>query len=165
MLAALRDRFPEEKASLEQSMREQDPTYLLDNYEQVLLPPVPVTDLPTFDPQVRRPLSPQLRERFAFGSTWVRGGETWFDPAEMAARMGDPEVRSSHESLREHFEGSPPNLLRDDQLTLFGMLNRGGGSNDGVIYLSWKDGAEEPEVFWMSGMNSDFYDDLRGYLE
>jgi hypothetical protein len=119
-------------------MRERDPTYVLANYEQILAPPVPVADLPTFDPRVRRPLSPQLRER---------------------------QIRSSHESLREHFEGSPPNMLRDDQLTLFGMLDRGGGASDGVIYLSWKDGAVEPELFWMSGMSSEFYDDLHDYLK
>ena len=88
-------------------------------YTLRVAPPVPAKSLPTFHPKKRRPLSPMLRERFGFVSSLALGSKTWLGPAEMAGAMADPKSREMHSTLREHWEGSAPNLYPDERLSLF----------------------------------------------
>src|SRR5690349_16624476 len=82
-------------------------------------PPVPATTLPTFDKRKRRPMTPMLKERFDFASSITVRGKVWPGPEEMARLMGERRIREYHLGLREHGEGTAPNLYPDDALSLF----------------------------------------------
>jgi len=124
-------------------------------------PPIPATTLPTFDRKKRRPLSPMLRERFAFASSLALGFETWLGPAEMADAMAEAKSREIHATMREHWEGSAPNLCPDDRLSLFAIDSE---LVESRVYLVWGENAAEPKLWKCSGMDSHEFKSLEAFL-
>jgi hypothetical protein len=124
-------------------------------------PPVEVKSLPTFDPRKKRPLSPMLRERFAFASSLTVGFRTWLAPGEMAKAMADRRVLMTHRAMREHWEGSAPNLYPDDALTLF---THDPELPEDPTYLVWKDPDREPEVWEYHSQDSTRFKSLKTFL-
>ena len=105
------------------------------DFELRVAPPVTVTGgLPTFDARTTRPLTPMLRARYAFASSMTLGYQVWLTPLAMSKAMRDPGVRDIHLGLREHGEGTAPNLYPDSALSLFSYAP---DSPDELVYLVW----------------------------
>jgi hypothetical protein len=125
-------------------------------------PPVPATTLPTFDKRKRRPMTPMLRERFNFASSITVGGKIWLGSEEMVRMMGERRIREYHLALREHGEGTAPNLYPDDALSLFSVSPE---FVEDRVYLVWKERAPEPEFWLYSGIDSLKFKSLKGFLK
>jgi hypothetical protein len=158
ILKRLRDAFPRKKLAFEASMRAAG---IEETIEQRISKPKRLKYLSTFKDSVRRPMSPMLAGRFQYAGTWEEGLDIWLGADQMRAAMKRRELRTTHKSLREHWEGSAPMLYTDDQLTLFGITS---GVSENVTYLVWT-GRKEPEVWTYVGMNSNQYKNLAEFLE
>jgi len=138
-----------------------DPPHPELEYTLRVAPPVPAKSLPTFHPKKRRPLTPMLRERFGFASSITLGSRTWLGPTEMAKAIADPKSREMHSTLREHWEGSAPNLHLDDRLSLFAVHAE---LVESRVYLVWGAPEAEPKLWLCSGMESVEFKSLQAFL-
>ena len=102
-----------------------------------------------------------LRERFGFVSSLTLGFETWLGPAEMAEAMADPKSREIHSIMREHWEGSPPNLYPDDRLSLFAVDTE---LVESRVYLVWGEREGEPKLWMCSGMDGTEFESVEAFL-
>ncbi len=158
LLDAVRADFPRRKAAAETLMRQ---VGLEETFELTVTTPEKARFLPTFDRNRRRRFSPMLKARFEYAGTIGYGGDTWLSPAQMARWMRKRRVRSYHEALREHYDGSAPNLFRDEDLTLF-IVTEGVPQN--LTYLVWRASNNEPKILSYVGMETYEFEDLAGYL-
>ena len=122
---------------------------------------VPVKALATFKRGVSRPLSPMLRERFAFASTIVNSGQVWLAAKEVAKATRSRRIRGHHKARREHWEDSAPMRFEDSELSLFAMTP---DAPEDVIYFVWKPEATEPELWDYHGMSERKFKDLEAFL-
>jgi hypothetical protein len=124
--------------------------------------PVSVRSLATFDPNVTRPLSRMPKSRFEFASKVLNFHEEWLAADAMPTAMRKKSVRSTHLSLRNHWEGSAPMLFPDKDLGLFSFTR---GVPEDLVYLVWKDNQDEPELWKYSGMDSLVFENLDQLLQ
>jgi hypothetical protein len=124
-------------------------------------PPTPVTDIPTFDPKRRRPLSPQFQERFKFASNIAVGTETWLGGKAIERTIKQASVRRYHNALRDNWEDSAPARFRDDQLSIFSV---GEDPSDSLTYVVWV-GDGEPQLWTYSGQSESKHADLNAKLD
>jgi hypothetical protein len=160
LLNILRDEFPQVKSHIdENSLNDRkSPPFELD-----ISPPDPFGEIPTFDSTVSHALTPQLKTRFTHSGSWLYGTQYWLSPMAMREWIDKPNIRKYHQSLRENWEGSAPNVVPDDRLSL---LEVGRLSPDSVVYLVWaEDSRQEPQVWRYSGMESAEYTSLEEYLK
>jgi len=75
--------------------------------------------------------------------------------------MADPKSREMHSTLREHWEGSAPNLHLDDRLSLFAVHAE---LVESRVYLVWGPPEAEPKLWLCSGMESVEFKSLQAFL-
>lgn len=112
-------------------------------FDLSIAPAVPVTTLATFSSKVFRQLTPMLKARFDYCSSWQDGLFSWLSAADMTKYMRKRVIHEQHRALRENWEGSAPMLFPDNELTLFGATK----DVQDVVYLVWATNAGEPEVW------------------
>ena len=127
-----------------------------------------VNEVPTLDPDVRRPVSPMLRERFLFCGAWELATHgDWLSVDEMILIANndtdDPriaEIIVYKDSAALDWPNDAGGLFRPDRLSLFA----GSDVTYERVYLLWVDDAVEPEV-WVYDTNGNArYRDLEQYL-
>jgi hypothetical protein len=130
---------------------------------QVVEPPVPVPDsLPTLSPKHSRPMSPMLRERFAFAAGWENafGATRWLSHAEMLKAAKDSRLLEGIAVIREDWDGAEIAELKPEQLAVFGHdVDQGR-----FTFLVWRTAAPEPEVIQYAGHEEGVYANLEEYL-
>lgn len=127
----------------------------------VLSPPGKLGRVPTMQAGVSRELTPMLRARFEYASTIQHGIELWLGLEQMASWPRKRDFRGNHRARREYWIDSPPNLLPDSRLSVFGITD---DVPQNVVYLIWGEGGEEPRLWSCSGMSSEEYDTLEDFL-
>jgi hypothetical protein len=133
-------------------------------------PPTPFSQgIPTLAPDVFRPSSPMLEERFQLFGRWTTASHGhWLSTSDMETlwsdRGADPFVESIKQMQVASAEGWPNDasaLFRPERLSLFA----GSEYNNERIYLLWLDFEDEPEL-WVYDTNGESrYRDLASYLQ
>lgn len=158
LLDAIKADFPRRKKAAEELMRRAG---IRESLELEIFPAELVSVVPTFDVKISRPFSPMLKARFDYAGSWKTGQDIWLSAAEMPSYLRRRAVRSYHRALREHWEGSAPMTLADRCLALFGVTE---GVPEDLIYLAWRKGEKEPEVWVYEGMESHNFKNLEEYF-
>ncbi|MHB1425945.1 MAG: hypothetical protein ACYC3I_22505 [Gemmataceae bacterium] len=158
LLDAIKADFPRRKMAAEALMAKMglDESLFID-----IAAPVSVANVPTFDTKQSMALTPMLKARFEYASSWEMAQEVWLSANEMASEMKKKRVKDYHRALRENWEGSAPMLFSDNRLTLFGITK---GVPEDLIYLAWTEISKEPEVWVYEGLESHKFKNLEQYL-
>ena len=162
LLTGIVEGWPRHRRHLERSLRDAGISVEDEGSSDLTLnPAVPVKQLATFKRGVSRPLSPMLRERFKFASSIDRAGQVWLGAKEVATATKSLGIRRHHKSRREQWEGSAPMRFEDSDLSLFGVSPE---SPEDVVYLVWRPGVTEPELWNYHGMSERKFKNLESYL-
>jgi hypothetical protein len=122
------------------------------------LPP----ELPTFDPKVKRTLTPMLEARFRFAGTLSDDTERWLGPEDMKKLMISAKGLKNFKSFKNHWEGSAPNKFPESRVSLFGV----GYIPDNWTYLVWPaSGSKEPALYRYVGQEESIFADLNAFLK
>jgi hypothetical protein len=124
-------------------------------------PPVPVEEIPTFEPGTKRFLSSMLKARFEYASAITRLGEVWLGLPQTGETIQSDSVQTTFSSHRRHWQDSAPMRFPPKDISLFAITP---GVPQNLTYLVWNDGRDEPELWRYQGMNSRSFKDLRDYL-
>ena len=122
------------------------------------LPPVNgVKSIPTLEPGVSRPISPQLAERFRFASRWERAmcGQTFLSIEELADVPSDRDMMDIIACRTENWPASPPAILPRRSVSLLSV----NVEQSEPVFLIWEDADTEPSIVsYISNFESRYLD-------
>ena len=123
--------------------------------------PSALTEISTFDLALQRQLSPMLHARFTFAGGILFCHEELLSLEAIVQATVNEEVLSTHNSLREHWEGSAPMQFSDRQLSVFAKQRQ---ALDGITYFVWPDDRVEPEIWQYASMQENRYANLAEWI-
>jgi hypothetical protein len=125
------------------------------------------TRVPTLQPGRYRPLSPQLKDRFALFGAWYEASHAdWLSLTEMEDLWAPTESaaaarRKNLAVIAENWQNDAVSLFKEDRISIFALSKEGTER----MYLLWFDCVDEPEV-WVYDTNGEaHYRDLKAYLQ
>lgn len=117
--------------------------------------------IPTLDSKIYRKPTPQVAERFAFSGHWMEptGVGDWLgvDEMESYARKRKKMIAA----MREHWEGSAPQVIAPEQLTLFAA---DATEPDVLTFLVWESEKAEPQLWAYNGQREEKLASLAAYV-
>lgn len=134
-----------------------------DHGDQELLAPEPLTSIATLAPGITRPLSPMLRARFKFCSSWRNAylDQDWLSLEEIGVALANPSIKYSIDLRVENWDSMPPESVKPEDCAIFGF-NR---YELEETYLVWEVGRDEPILWDYFGADYKMFNDLNRYLE
>lgn len=125
------------------------------------------TQVPTLQAGRYRPLSPQLKERFALLGAWAEATHAdWLSLTQMEALWSptSPTAAARKQNLTtiaDNWQNDAVALFKEDRISVFALAEEGTER----MYLLWFDCVDEPEV-WVYDTNGEaHYRDLKAYLQ
>jgi hypothetical protein len=135
-----------------------------DHGEQCILDPEAASDIQTLQPDVSRPLSPMLRARFEFCSSWSNADldQYWLSLSEIGDCQSNPVLAEWMRLRAENSYGSdPPGCVEPSHCSIFAY----NPFEPDETYLVWKDDEQEPMVWRYFGADYKMFLNLNAYLQ
>ena len=134
-----------------------------DHGDQELLPADLEIPISTLAPGVTRQLSPMLRARFAFCSTWKNANldQNWLSLEATRHALDNPEIKELVDLRIENWDWAPPASVNPEDCAIFSY-------NPYAVeetYLVWESEQEEPIVWRFFSAEYYKFADLNRFLE
>jgi hypothetical protein len=127
-----------------------------------------ITKIPTLKQSYYRPISPMLKERYAFLSYWRNATHgDWLSTDEMELlwlNNSTPYINQLKHQLKafsENWINDASSLFKDYRISVFAIEENGNEH----IYLIWFDDIEEPELWVYDSNGMARYKNIKDYLD
>ncbi len=127
-----------------------------------------IANIPTMEPNVFRPASPMLRERYENFSYWKNSTHgNWLSLSEMEELWSDKPstyiqiIKNELISCSKNWPNDAYGLFRDNRLSVFAADD----NSYERVYLIWLDETDEPELWCYDCNGMARYRNLRDYLQ
>ena len=118
--------------------------------------------IPTLQTDFNRPLSPMLKERFAFADNWKDCDTEFLGHEKINKTLRTKYFRRWIDVMRRNWEGSAPQLYPDNQISLFAIEDR---ENGDYVLLVWvTPDAIEPQIWCYTGQSEQIFENLAQYF-
>lgn len=138
---------------------DEDPDY---EDHELLAPRVP-TSIATLAAGVTRLLSPMLRARFMFCSSWKDAylDQDWLSLEEISVALANPAIKYSIDLRVENWDTMPPESVKPENCAIFAF----NPYDLEETYLVWEDSEEEPTVWNYFQADYYYFSNLNRFLE
>lgn len=132
-----------------------------DNDQGIVRPEKMVDFILTLDGN-KKPLSPMLKERFEYVSTWNDAFllQNWLSLSEINNFADNPELMENINLRLENWEHVPPASVGLSKVSIFGF----DPYDTNETYLEWGDGEIEPKIWLYFDSNYHMFKNLERFL-
>lgn len=134
-----------------------------DHGEQVINPPDQGEQICTLEEGVFRSLSPMLRTRFEFASSWHNAvlSQDWLSLAEICTVRENPIFNEWFALRLENWDFIPPSTVPLRNCAIFAI----NPYEPSETYLVWEDDQEEPAIWQFFSADYNYFKSFENYLE